>query len=370
MVLKGAEKLSYITKQYRKILLVHGHSYEQCRIKELLDPAPHVDFTDFSPNPLYEDAVKGVELFNRERCDAIVAVGGGSAIDVAKCIKLFCQMDSGRNYLFQDRTDTGVHLVAVPTTAGTGSESTRHAVLYYKGQKQSISHDSILPDYAVLIPELLESLSPYQKKCTMLDALCQAVESWWSVHSTEESIGYSKKAIVGIRDQWQVYLGGDLDAAGIILEAANFSGKAINLTATTAAHAMSYGLTSLYGLPHGHAVAVCLPEVWDYMRSHIQDCSDIRGAEYLNSTFGEIEGMISSSWYRRLLDTLDIRCPVSASREADIKSLTCSVNPLRLKNSPIALTAGILQGMYGRIVRSEKQENQGYGQESPDHSDM
>ena len=255
----------------RKYLLVRDSSYPYLSIRNYIDalPAPHVVFDGFSSNPLYEDVCKGVALFNREGCDTIVAVGGGSAIDVGKCIKLFSKMEPEQNFLFQGYKDTGVPLIAVPTTAGTGSESTRYAVIYYQGKKQSITHDSIRPPIAILDSSVLKTLPLYQKKCTMLDALCQGIESWWSVNSTQESKGYSRLAVETILENMDAYIrDNDEKAAEKILLAANFAGRAINITQTTAPHAMSYKLTSLYGLPHGHAVAMCLPEVWEYMLGH------------------------------------------------------------------------------------------------------
>ena len=115
-------------------------------------------------------------------------------------------MDNDINYMQQEYIDSGITLIAVPTTAGTGSESTCHAVIYYEGEKQSISHTSIIPNYAILEPSVLETLPVYQKKCTMLDALCQAIESWWSVNSTEESKEYSRKAILAIKENWEEYI--------------------------------------------------------------------------------------------------------------------------------------------------------------------
>ncbi|MBO4501529.1 MAG: iron-containing alcohol dehydrogenase, partial [Clostridia bacterium] len=109
-------------------------------------------FDSFTPNPLYEQVCKGVELFKKDKCDVILAMGGGSAIDVAKCVKLYCRMDENENYLKQECKDSGVPLIAIPTTAGTGSESTRYAVIYYEGKKQSVTHESIVPNYVVLEP--------------------------------------------------------------------------------------------------------------------------------------------------------------------------------------------------------------------------
>lgn len=336
----------------QKFLLVRDRAYNYLKIKALFDAIPHVEFSEFTPNPLYEQVCEGVKIFNDNECNMIVAVGGGSTIDVAKCIKLYCRMDSSINYLEQEKQDTGIPLIAIPTTAGTGSESTRHAVIYYEGKKQSISHPSIVPDIAVLEPSSLKTLPVYQKKCTMLDALCQGIESWWSVNSNEESIGYSKKAVQMIVDNWKAYIMDNTDeAAGKIMEAANYAGRAINITATTAAHAMSYKITSMFNLPHGHAVAVCMPEVWGYMLAHAEDCIDNRGAEYLKNTLSDISEMFSLDSFTQLMTDLEMEYPTSENKEADVKLLTESVNPVRLKNNPVALESKVLHEMYERIVR-------------------
>lgn len=210
-------------------------------------------FSDFTPNPLYEQVCNGIELLKTSNCDTILAVGGGSAIDVAKCIKLAVLAKEGNAAIIPPLVSTRVAcdgtkllFIAIPTTAGTGSESTHNAVMYYKGSKQTVTNDGILPDYAVLEPSVLKTLPLYQKKCTMMDALCQGIESWWSVNSTEESYEYSRKTIELIMANWQKYIfENDEGAAAQIMLAANYGGRAINITATTAAHAMSYKITSL-----------------------------------------------------------------------------------------------------------------------------
>lgn len=336
----------------QKYLLVCGGSFSYLGISDSLEKLniPHVKFTGFKPNPLYEDVCNGVRVFNDEQCDAIVAIGGGSALDVAKCIKLFCKMEPGKNYLTQQYTDTGVPLIAVPTTAGTGSESTKHAVIYYQGEKQSVSHDSIVPNYAILEPSLLKPLPLYQKKCTLLDALCQGIESWWSVNSTEQSIRYAKLAVETIVKYMDDYLETASDEAmAQIMLASNYAGRAINLTQTTAPHAMSYKLTTLYGLPHGHAVALCLPLVWRYMLEHTGDCIDPRGSAYLKSVFKEIP--IDPQWFEQHLKKLGMGYPQAGDREAELSVLTRSVNSERLKNNPVALNGAALRGIYERILQ-------------------
>jgi len=322
----------------RRILLVCGKSFDRLDIAPEIKALQPVRFGDFAPNPVYEDICKGVELYRKENCDAILAVGGGSAMDVAKCIKLFSGMNSDENYLKQPFADTGILLAAIPTTAGTGSESTRHAVIYYKGEKQSVSHPSLVPDVACLIPSVLKDLPVYQKKCTLLDALGQAIESWWSVSATEESIGYSRIAIELIRKHWKTYIETGEDADKILL-AANYAGRAINITATTAAHAMSYKLTSLYGIPHGHAVGLCLPEVWAEMK-------DEPKLQHIFAAFP-----VDLAWVRQLLKNLGMEYPASRNREQELDILTASVNPVRLKNNPVMLEKDTLRAMYERIVQ-------------------
>ena len=200
IIYSGIKHLSEALKDSKKVLLVCDSSFPFLNIKEDIEgiALPYTIFDDFTPNPLYEDVCKGIKQFNAKECDTIIAVGGGSSIDVAKCIKLYCKMSDDRLYLEQEYKDTGVKLIAIPTTAGTGSESTRYAVIYYDGKKQSVTHESIIPDVAILEPEVLKTLPLYQKKATMCDALCHAIESYWSVNSTEESKAFAKSAIAGV----------------------------------------------------------------------------------------------------------------------------------------------------------------------------
>ena len=341
----------------KRYMLVCDSSYPYLPIKDVLKPA--VVFDHFTPNPLYEQVCEGVSLFNANRCDAIVAVGGGSTIDVAKCIKLYCRMDPTRNYLEQECRDSEVPLVAVPTTAGTGSESTRFAVIYFEGKKQSITHESIVPNYAVLEPKLLKTLPLYQKKCTMLDAMCQAIESWWSVNSTDESMGLSAKALQTIVDNVDDYIfKNDEESAWNIMQGANLAGQAINITQTTAPHAFSYKITSMYGLPHGHAVAVCMTEIWHYMLRHPEKCIDKRGTTHLDDVMERIAAAMHCEnaldaliHFRALLLNLKMEHPHSDSHASDIETLTHAVNPVRLKNNPIALDEETIRALYERIVQ-------------------
>ena len=280
----------------------------------------------------------------------MIAVGGGSCIDVAKCIKLAC--------LEQRAT---IPFIAIPTTAGTGSESTHNAVVYLNGIKQTVTDDRILPDFAILEPSVLRTLPLYQKKCTMMDALCQGIESWWSLNSTEESKSYSKKAVEIIMSNWEQYIfNNDDQAAAQVMLAANLSGKAINLAQTTAAHAMSYKITSTYKFPHGHAVAVCLPEIWDYMLKHPENCIDPRGFDYVFEIFQEIAQAMGTKkasgailQFRKMMSLLELINPSSSiDRISELELLSKSVNPVRLKNNPIKIDEDVAFELYGTIVKA------------------
>jgi alcohol dehydrogenase class IV len=351
----------------QKLFLVIDSSYPFLNIKDAIEalPAEKVRFSDFTPNPLYEQVCKGIELLKESKCDAILAVGGGSAIDVAKCIKLAVLAEEGNAALIPPLVSqrlpidgSKIPFIAIPTTAGTGSESTHNAVMYYEGAKQTVTNDGVLPDYAILEPSVLKTLPLYQKKCTMMDALCQGIESWWSINSTDESKVYSKKTIELIMVNWRKYIfDNDDEAAAQIMLAANYGGRAINITQTTAAHAFSYKITSLYKLPHGHAVAVCLPEIWEYMIGHMDKCIDGRGQHYLDDIFAEISKAMwcrnateAISLFRQIMVDMDLGLPQALHREEELEVLTDSVNPVRLKNNPVALNKEVIRNLYITIL--------------------
>lgn len=368
-IIQGIDKLPQILKEInsKKLFLVVDSSYPFLNIKDAIEALEEekVMFSDFTPNPLYEDVCKGIDLLKAEKCDCILAVGGGSAIDVAKCIKLAVLAAEGNDAIIPPLVNTRVAcdgsklpFIAIPTTAGTGSESTHNAVMYYEGSKQTVTNDGVLPDYALLEPSVLKTLPLYQKKCTMMDALCQGIESWWSVNSTEESYRYSRKAIELIMQNWQAYIFQNNDkAAEYIMLAANYGGKAINITQTTAAHAMSYKITSIYRFPHGHAVAICLPTIWKYMIGHVEKCVDPRGQEYLTDIFMQIAKAMGCktpeeaiTLFNGMLDDMELVQPTDSDRVNSIEVLSNSVNPIRLNNNPVELNLESIRGVYDLIV--------------------
>jgi alcohol dehydrogenase class IV len=131
LIYKGFESNRRILEGRRLFLVCRG-SFDRLEIAEYIKSLDPVRFSDFTPNPKMEEAMKGVEMFRTSGCDTILAVGGGSPIDVAKCIKHYSGAD--------------VPIIAIPTTAGTGSEATHFAVVYKDKVKYSLEHDELLPD--------------------------------------------------------------------------------------------------------------------------------------------------------------------------------------------------------------------------------
>ena len=354
-------------KGLQRVLLVCGKSISKQKINAYFEELPArlgveiIRFSDFAPNPLYESVVKGVKIFRDNRCDAIIAVGGGSALDVAKCIKLYSTLPSnGENgeWLGQ-AVENSIPFLAMPTTAGTGSEATRYAVVYYDGKKQSITSDNIIPDTVLMDASVLKTLPEYQKRATMCDALCHAIESFWSVNSTDESKEYSTKAIKAVMKHMDGYLANtDEGNAGMLL-AANTAGKAINITQTTAGHAMCYKLTSMFGLSHGHAAILCDRVLFPWMVENTDKCIDPRGEKYLKKTLDEIsiamgcaDGKIGAERLVQIFEGLGFEIP-KATEEQFIE-LKTSVNLVRLKNHPVALDEETIDMLYRRILKGAK----------------
>lgn len=337
-------------KEVRKILLVCGRSFDFFAVNKYLyqfaknEKATIVRFEDFCPNPDYESVVKGVELFRRQHCDCIIAAGGGSAMDVAKCIKLFSTMDHGIPFL------------VLPATAGTGSESTRYAVIYIEGRKHSVTDDSMIPEMVLLDEGMLETLPLYQKKSALLDALCHAVESFWSLNSTRQSREYSRKAIELIMKNMDGYFENDAHASRNMLIAANLSGKAINIAQTTAGHAMCYKITSLFGTAHGHAAALCNRKLFLWMVQNPEKCTDPRGEKYLKDIFwkiGQAMGCRSAQAAAEKLEAVFVKLEleVPQANEEQFEILRNSVNQVRLKNHPVALDNQTIDMLYHEILR-------------------
>jgi alcohol dehydrogenase len=250
------------------------------RLVELLSGKEWRKFTGFASNPALSEVERGMTELGEWQPAAVLAIGGGAAIDLAKLLAAASTNPGDRRYLFEHGPlyHDALPLVAIPTTAGTGSEATPFAVMYIDGDKHSVEHASLLPQHVVLDPSLSSTMPPRLTAATGLDAFCQGVEAWWGVRSTTESDAHAAAAITLA---WR-HLPAAVHAPTPVVRAemcaaAHRSGQAIRHTRTSAPHALSYHLTSHYGVPHGFAVALTLPAVWRWNQGVGQaDCADPR----------------------------------------------------------------------------------------------
>ncbi|HPM47457.1 MAG TPA: phosphonoacetaldehyde reductase [bacterium] len=190
----------------------------------------------------------------------IVAVGGGTVMDIAKIVALALSNKLERiDAILADPSgfQNVKKLIFVPTTCGTGSEATHFAVVYKTGKKYSVAHHTIRAEAVILDPSFLINLPEKIRNATVLDALSQAVESMWAKGATEESSGYAKEAVGLILKGIQSL--DNIAKLKYFQKGSYLAGKAINISKTTAAHAISYPLTAKFKIPHGVAVFLTLP---------------------------------------------------------------------------------------------------------------
>lgn len=285
----------------QKVFVVSGNnSYIKSGAKDFVDDLfkskELTSFRDFAVNPQLSDVKKGIEIFQKGNYELIVAVGGGSALDMAKLISVFAHQNSKLEDLVLGKdkiAEKATPVLAIPTTAGTGAEATHFAVVYIDKTKYSVAHNTLLPKYVYLSSDFSMSASNYLTACTGLDAFCQAVESVWSVNANQESMKYGLEAIELCWNNLTAAVNINSAQAKEKMQMASYlAGRAINITKTTAPHAFSYAFTSYYNIPHGHAVALTLPFFLQYNYSvSNSDCTDERGAKAVK---GRIDLILSS----------------------------------------------------------------------------
>ena len=304
-------------------------------------------FSEFHPNPDLSDTEAGAEIYRRENCDGLISIGGGSSIDTAKAIKARMSAATEDDVIYSRLTfNQPCPHIAVPGTAGTGSEATQIAVAYVNGSKVSLNHPELKPDGVVLDASLLDSLPAYHKKSCALDALAQGIESYWSKGSNDDSKVHAFLAVIGVLDNLKAYLEGDPHAAEAMLEASYQSGKAIQITRTTAAHAMSYMLTKRMGLAHGHACMLTLPTLWEMMQEK-DEMKDVLQDMSMKMRLGDMR--MVPKLLKGILYDLDMEIPPVPDEET-LDELAASVNVERLNNHPVSMTKEEIKMAYRRAM--------------------
>ncbi len=349
------------------ILLVTGRaSWERsgaaARLRDCLAGYQVTRLCEFDVNPKLPQVEQELLRLRKVPYDAVVAVGGGSVIDVAKLIAFFASQPGPPKLNDDQPVPRRVPLFALPTTAGSGSEATSFAVVYSEGRKYSVAHPSILPDVALVDAELTLQLPPRLTAVSGMDALAQAMESMWSVNSTAESRTLASGAIERILNHLVASVQQPTsDSRAAMAEAAYMAGQAINISRTTAPHAISYALTSGFAVPHGHAVALTLGQLLLFNAGvSAEDVIDPRGPahvhtaiEELNRYFGCRDAGETCDRIRSLMEQIGLETSLQqcgVHTEEQRRWLAESVNTERLANNPRRLSATQLRDILRNVA--------------------
>lgn len=315
------------TENIRKALIFTGKTSFEKHRQSLENELSKVslDFFYYSnvfPNPDIKDVETALGIL-KKNFEIIIAIGGGSVIDFAKSFRYLGKYNC--------------KLIAIPTTAGTGSEVTQFSVIYEKSEKKSLDFPCILPEYAICDSNFLKQSPRYLKACSAADTLCHAIESFWSVNSDSESMEYSKKALELCKNYILSYVDTeDNESADKMMLAANYAGHAINITRTTAAHALSYELTIKFGIPHGHAVAFYIDKVFKKnLQVNEVNCNDPRGIRYVQNILFYLQSKFFSKPNFSIQEIVDYLFKEYSFTLPD--SFVPKFNKQRMKNNPVKI---------------------------------
>ena len=248
-------------------------------------------FSNFSGNPTGENVDEGVEVFKKNSCDSVVAIGGGSALDVGKAIAFM----SGQSRPIWDFEDIGDYwkradeknispIIAIPTTAGTGSETGRASAIINSrtGIKKIIFHPKFLPSIVILDPVLTKDLSPRLTGATGMDALAHNLEAFCApgFHPMADGIAIEGMRLIKKSLLKAVQDGSDLDARSDLLAAASMGSTAFQ-KGLGAIHSLSHPLNAQFNLHHGLSNAIFMPYVLSFNKENIEE-RIISICDYLN----------------------------------------------------------------------------------------
>jgi acetaldehyde dehydrogenase/alcohol dehydrogenase len=236
-------------------------------------------FSEVTPEPGQEIVQRGLDLLKRTHPDLVVAVGGGSVLDAAKAMRLFYEhpdadfddlalpfLDARKRVANYPQAPHSARLIAVPTTAGTGSEVSPAAVITVGDRKATLVDYSLVPDTAIVDPLLSISMPPAVTADTGIDALTHALEATVSIFSSPYSQAFSTQAAALIFQALpRAYDdGGDLEARTMMTNAATLAGLAFSNAFVGVNHALAHAVGARFGLPHGRANGIFLPHVLRY----------------------------------------------------------------------------------------------------------
>jgi len=341
-------------KSFNKIFILCGKksfitSGAENLFKKLINDKEIKLFYKNSELPILEELIDIINEIKKFKPDLILGVGGGAVIDYAKIANVVDVRPDLENliinysYPFKKKY---TKLAVIPTTAGSGAEVTSNAVIYVNGIKHSFESELLIPDNFFLIPEFLISAPNKIKASAGFDAIAQALESLVSKKSNDQSLEYASKSLkISINNYISFLSNPNLKNATEMSIASNLAGKAINISKTTAPHAVSYPFTSLFNISHGHAVGLFFESFFKFnydnlnksetsfnLEKRFQLIFHLFDVKNINDFNSKIILIKKKAQLEDNLEALDIN--IKKSSEKIIKG----INLLRLGNNPIKIS--------------------------------
>ena len=351
---KVQELKKVINKQkFKKIFILSGtNSFYSSGAKELLikviGDKKYFLFFKKSKVPEINELKKIILSINNYNPDLIIAIGGGAVLDYGKIANNLSKVSNIEKIIITGKKiDKKFRpLLAIPTTAGSGAEVTSNAVIYIKNIKYSVEGSSLLPDYYILIPELVIGLKKDIKSAAGFDAISQSIESLLSKRSNKKSVYFAEKSLkLSIPNFISHIKKPNSHNTEKMCLAANLSGKAISISKTTAPHALSYPFTAHFGIKHGHAVSLTLNEFLKFNLENItySSCNFDLLQRYkllfrLTKTknINELDAFIKKIKYDAGLENNFNKLGINL--KSSFQKILKGVNPRRLSNNPVEVS--------------------------------
>lgn len=300
-------------------------------------------YSEVEPNPQLSGVEQTVKLARQLHADAVIGIGGGSAIDTAKfAAACACGTeDAGYYYNTAAFPEKRLKIIAVPTTAGTGSEVTQVSVISRGSEKKTVNDPAFMPTAAIVDPELTYSVSPITTMNTGLDALAHALEGYWSRNHQPICDLYTIEAVRLILENLEMaYKDGSNETARYNMSLASLlGGLAFAQPKTAACHACSYPLSADYHLPHGEACAFTMDSLVrinaDERLELLCRRAGLSGTEELAEKIAAFKALGG------------LRTRLSELGDVDIEKLSedCAAHPL-MNNNPVAMDKAAVRRMF------------------------
>lgn len=324
---KGLSKMMIVTDKGLTGLNLLDGLYEGLKA----DGIDYVVYDKTQPNPSIDNIEEVRKLYLDNGCQGFIAFGGGSPMDCAKgaAARVVCPNKTVQKMRGQLKIRKKLPpFFAVPTTAGTGSETTLAAVVTdtKTHEKYALNDPVLRPKYAVLDPELTVGLPPHITSTTGMDALTHAVEAYIGKSNTKETIAEAEEAVKLIfANLEKAYTDGkDLEARGNMLKGSYLAGRAFTHAYVGYVHAIAHNLGGLYGTPHGLANAVILPYVLDYygdcIYPQLAKLADIAGVSAPGMSTAD-KGKAFIAAIRQMNENMNIPSTFDMIKEEDIPLL-------------------------------------------------